>query len=228
MKFLNLKNKYLQFNLYTERCKSACFSRQNIHQKNYGRQGFTLVETLIAIFIFSMSITALFALSGTTTNSGQYSKNDIIATYLAQEAVDIIRNDRDSIIFQKFNQGGSTDWSGFVSKYNSCFDSNLGCEIDAFTKSVYPCSGFDDTGAPACTNINIYRNTTPTGDIDYYGIEPLGIITPIEKTSFRRKIVLYNNPNGIDSLVAVVTITWKNGESNKTKVFTETLYDWYK
>lgn len=213
MEFLNFKNKYT-------------YSNSSTRYHNFGGQGFTLVETLIAIFIFSMSITALFALSGTTTNSGQYSKNDVIATYLAQEAVDIIRNDRDSIIFQKFNQRGSTDWAGFISKYDVCFNESLGCEIDAFTKSVYGCSGYDDDGLPACTNINVYRDTT--SNVDYYGIEPLALITPIDLTSFRRKIVLYNNPDGSNSLVVVATITWKNGTSNKTKVFTETLYDWYK
>lgn len=223
MKFLNFKNKYFFSN------SSVGYSNYySLTQKISGGRGFTLVETLIAIFIFSMSITALFALSGTTTNSGQYSKNDIVATYLAQEAVDIIRNDRDSIIFQKFNQGGSTDWAGFISKYDLCFDSNLGCEIDAFTKSVYPCSGFDDDGFPACTSISIYRDTTSTPNVDYYGIDPTNLITPIDLTSFRRKIVLYNNPNGTNSLVVVATITWKNWTSNKTKVFTETLYDWYK
>lgn len=200
--------------------------KSKIQYSKYSK-GFTLIETLIAIFIFSISITALFTLSGTTTNSGQYSKNDIIATYLAQEAADIVRNDRDSIIFQKFNQAGSTDWAGFLLKYSSCFSPDIGCEIDAFTKSVYECASLDDAGTPACSTINIYRNQTSIPYIDYYGIDPTNSVTPIDKTSFRRKIVLYNNPDN-NSVLVVITITWKNGLSNKTKVFTETLYDWYK
>lgn len=204
----------------------------NTHHKfsgeNLNSRGFTLIETLIAIFIFSIAITALFVLSGTTTNSGQYSKNDIIGTYLAQEAIDIVRNDRDTIVFQRFNQGGVPDWSSFILKYDSCFNVGAGCEIDSLSRSVYPCSSVDDEGNNSCSKINVYRDESPTPDIDYYGIDQTGLIDSIQETSFRRKIVFYNNPSGGNSVIVVVTISWKNGTSTKTKIFTETLYDWYK
>ena len=66
--------------------------------KNNKKTGFTLVETLIAIFIFTLSIVALFALIGDSLFSAQYAKYDITAQYLAGEALDYIRNDRDTIV----------------------------------------------------------------------------------------------------------------------------------
>ena len=64
-----------------------------LKQKN---NGFTLVETLVAISIFSMSILGLLSiLSGGISNTG-YAKQKIIAGYLAQEGIEYVRNMRDT------------------------------------------------------------------------------------------------------------------------------------
>jgi prepilin-type N-terminal cleavage/methylation domain-containing protein len=102
-----------------------------ILQKN---KGFTLLETLIAIFVMAVAFTSLLSLMTTTMFSARYANNEITATYLAQEAVDYIRNDRDTTAFQ----GGN--WNDFINHYGAtlgtpsvCYSiTDPGCNLDAF------------------------------------------------------------------------------------------------
>ena len=62
-------------------------------------RGFTLIETMFAVIIMAFSITIFMNVVANTLFSARYAKNEITANYLAQEAIDYIRNDRDSIVF---------------------------------------------------------------------------------------------------------------------------------
>src|SRR3989344_5745995 len=84
-----------------------------LKQKNKGRQilslskGFTLVETLVAISIFTTSILALLViLSGSISNTN-YAKQKMVATYLAQEGIEYARNLRNNAFLF------STGWGNF-------------------------------------------------------------------------------------------------------------------
>ena len=59
------------------------------------KSGFTLLETLVAIMLFVIALSALLALVRDSVTSATYTKNDVVATYLAQEGIDYIRNIRD-------------------------------------------------------------------------------------------------------------------------------------
>jgi prepilin-type N-terminal cleavage/methylation domain-containing protein len=78
-------------------------------QKN---KGFTLVETLIAISIFSMSIVTMMSVLGTGISDTNYAKTKIIATYLAQEGIEHARNIRDNyVLYASINP--SRTWDTF-------------------------------------------------------------------------------------------------------------------
>lgn len=57
---------------------------------------FSIIEILIWIFIFSLWLVSVYALILSTMKLNDYSKNSIIATNLAREWVEIVRNVRDS------------------------------------------------------------------------------------------------------------------------------------
>lgn len=59
-------------------------------------QGFSIIEILIWIFIFSLWLVSVYALILTTMKLNDYSKNSIIASNLARESLEIVRNVRDS------------------------------------------------------------------------------------------------------------------------------------
>ena len=181
--------------------------------------GFTLLETIVAIFIFTIAMTALLSLIGNSINNTQSLKNEITATYLAEEALDFIRNDRDTIVFQKNQSTGaaSPDWDGFVGKYGNpsslCFSSN-GCETDILANNY-----LQQCLSSGCSAMSYYSSA---GGLSYYGLSG----TNGKITTFRRKIQFLVPSGKNDQLLVVITITWKNGLTTKTKSYSEILYAW--
>lgn len=74
--------------------------------------GFTLVETLIAISIFSLSIISLIAFLSQNISDMGYVKNKMKAAYLAQEGIEYARNMRDNYVLYTDITGSS--WTDFV------------------------------------------------------------------------------------------------------------------
>src|ERR1035437_640976 len=93
-------------------------------------KGFTLVETMFAIYILTFTIVGLMTVVANSLFAARYAKDEITANYLLQEAVDYIRNDRDSTVFLGSGSGTTTNnWNNFFGKYSSCSDPN-GCYFD--------------------------------------------------------------------------------------------------
>ncbi|MFA5840701.1 MAG: prepilin-type N-terminal cleavage/methylation domain-containing protein [Candidatus Paceibacterota bacterium] len=69
-----------------------------LKKHNKKNKGFTLVETLVSISIFTMSILGLlFVLSNGISDTG-YAKKKLAASYLAQEGIEYVRNQRDNAV----------------------------------------------------------------------------------------------------------------------------------
>jgi len=100
--------------------------------------GFTIIEAMIAIFILSVSVASMLGVNATSASFARYANNELTANYLAQEAVDSIRNSRDTIAFQQKENDDTTGiaWKKFLDRYgykngtgsDRCFSSN-GCYL---------------------------------------------------------------------------------------------------
>ena len=77
-------------------------------------RGFTLIEMLVAVMILTLSVTALLSVSAGTANSVRYSKNKIIATWLAQQALDTVRNSRDTAMINSADPASSDWWTNWI------------------------------------------------------------------------------------------------------------------
>ena len=82
--------------------------------KNKKESGFTLIETLIAISIFSISIVTLMTVLSSGISDINYAKKKITATYLAQEGIEYARNQRDNYFLSS-----TTEWNDFAIANNS-------------------------------------------------------------------------------------------------------------
>ena len=86
--------------------------------------GFTLLETLVAIMILMLMISATFTAIASSMKSGIFSRNLVTANYLAQETLEYVINIRDNF--------GSAGMSDFIDK---CTDSSP-CNPNVITDTV--------------------------------------------------------------------------------------------
>ena len=59
-------------------------------------QGFTIVETLVAITILLVGVLGPLSIAANGIADGMFAKNQLTANYLAQEAIEMVINKRDS------------------------------------------------------------------------------------------------------------------------------------
>lgn len=93
------------------------------------KAGFTLVETLVALSVLIFAVTGPLTLASFAIRSSGYSQNQIIAFYLAQEALEYVKNKRDN------NALSGANW---LSGMTSCRSAN-GCAVDAQNDDIEVC-----------------------------------------------------------------------------------------
>ena len=180
--------------------------------------GFTLVETMVAVLILTLTIVSLMTVVSNSLFAARYARNDITAGYLAQEVIDDIRNHRDTSVFlQTAEPNMSTAWATFTTKYALCLGPT-GCFFDVLGRDR-------TTPPPACNDTNckkLYYDanalTTP------YYMNDDGTNAGKVDSGFQRRIVVALN--GTDEMIVTVTIYWKNGSINKSRILTSSLLKW--
>lgn len=170
-------------------------------------KGFTLIETLVSLAILTTAVVGMIWVSGNGVSESLYSKNKIIANYLAQEGLEIVRNIRDGEV------AGGAGWDGFLDTLSSCSPST-GCTIDA--TPVVPAISIQECIAEPGKICNKNFYLTPSG---YYTHQVVGA-----STSFRRKVAVA--PIGGNEASVTVTVTWEQSGKTKTIVLSNYLSAW--
>ena len=185
-----------------------------VKQKN---KGFTLVETLVAISIFTMSILALLVVLTQGISDTNYAKNKIIASYLAQEGIEYIRNMRDTFMLYD-SIDPQTGWNSFRTKLiNASCEAANGCYFDDqnlnYANPAQPMAGI--TVVPRGSSCPALLYDEITGKYGYAA----GV-----NSGFTRKISI--NVVSPDEIKLVSTLSWAQGSGNYSMVFSETLFNW--
>lgn len=94
-------------------------------------KGFTLVETIIAIAVLMIGIIPIFVVSSQGISTINSARDEVIATFLTQDAMEFVLAKRD----------WNSDRGFWLSDFEDCFD---GCRIDA-TESVDGSDGIDSS-----------------------------------------------------------------------------------
>lgn len=178
------------------------------------KSGFTLIETLVAVFIMTLSITSLMTVVTSSLFAAKYTRDKVTATYLAQEAIDYIRNDRDTTVFLQQDNSNQVAWEIFTKKYEKCQgDSNQVCYLDvpnAGNEEVLPTCNIDGN------NCNFYFNKD--GRDSFYGYNHEGKLT-----TFKRKIVVKTSS---EQMEVFVTVYWLNGGTSREISLKTSLMNW--
>src|SRR6185369_6180494 len=90
---------------------------------NTTHSGFTIIETLVAIAILMIAIAGPLTVAQKGLTSSIYARDQMIASYLAQDAIEYVKNVRDS------DKLAGQGWL-------SSFDSNSGHDCETFTCTV--------------------------------------------------------------------------------------------
>ncbi|OGI85635.1 hypothetical protein A3A01_01305 [Candidatus Nomurabacteria bacterium RIFCSPLOWO2_01_FULL_39_17] len=191
--------------------------------------GFTLIETLVAVSIFSISVLALVIILSQGLTNVFYAKQKVIAEYLSQEGIEYIRNMRDT--YMLYSATGDAGWKAFYSKLTnsgaSCQDENNdnddnGCYFNVDAIFSFPANTpmpitqmlLSACYYPTCSEVPLLFNSS-TGAYNYSSGADSG---------FSRQIKI----NQINSAEIEVfsTVYWNQGSGPHSISFKENLFNW--
>ena len=183
--------------------------------------GFTLVEAMVAVLVLSSAITTLMYVVSDSLFAARYSRYQITATYLAQEASDFIRNDRDTF----FLMDQDDSWRSFIRRYSLCLEED-GCYFEVLQELVYYSEEIQtcvdsSTGTPIkCP----FFNDNQEGEED----QPLYSYNHGDQESkFQREIKMVEGTNqNQDEVILTVTVLWKEKTISKETVLETILTKW--
>ncbi|MBA3284791.1 MAG: type II secretion system protein [Nitrosopumilus sp.] len=101
------------------------------------KKGFTLIESLVAVTMLSLVIASVMGLAQTSIAGNTYAQAQVTANYLAGEALEYIRNQRDNQFLQYPNDIQTTPSLWLDGIDGSCF--NTGCDVDTVNSTFISC-----------------------------------------------------------------------------------------
>lgn len=157
----------------------------------HNQKGFTLIETLFAVLIFSAALVALMTIASRGISAAGAARQQMVAHYLAQEGLEIARNVRD------VNYLTASAWDAGISQCGP--SATNACKVVYSSRSLTPCGSscvvlenlntYADTGAPSLYTRQIYvvpANPDPALNDEY---KVVSVVTWTSKT-IKRTVTL--------------------------------------
>jgi type II secretory pathway pseudopilin PulG len=181
--------------------------------KKIKNRGFTVLESIVAIGILSLSISGAFSAVQQSFSQAIIAKDEVKAFYLAQEAMEIIRNKRDANQLYKIaNPSTSNTWLDGIAQVGDPCQFGKTCRVYANPPS-----------APALVDCA----ADPGGVCPVLKQDPVTYIygyTSGDATNFKREIQIESiNANEI---AVTVQVSWKKGILDMNFKVKEHLFNW--
>lgn len=179
--------------------------KKNLQTIKSTHRGFTLLETLFAVIIFSFALVSLMTIAGKGVVATSSARDQLTAEFLAEEGIETVRNVRDSNYVNNI-----TPWD---TGFNQCLNGSS-CDVD-YTAPGKPTIIACGTGG--CDGRILYNN--------------LGVFRPdaggTNPTTFWREITIENigGGNGKQEVVKS-TVHWKQKNINRSLTLTTYMADW--
>jgi len=164
------------------------------------KSGFTLLETMVAITILALVTTGSVVLATNVIKSAEVAKNSLVASYLAQEGIELVRNYRANNVFS------GNAWLRVLSTSGGCNTAN-GCFMDFIGLSPSGCASgcpflkFDDV-----RNIYIYGGSFPD--------------------SMFKRVIKVNPLSGTIEAKITSSVTWNDRFGSHTFSVEEFILNW--
>lgn len=175
--------------------------------------GFTIVETLIAIVIFSFSVVGMVTVAAGGISDLTLGRNRLVANYLAQEGIELARNVRDTYLMDPTHT-----WGNFrATLLAACA---TGCAIDYSKITGSPQMFLAPPLLQTCA-------TVVTGACEVKEDSFTGAYGPVvggSDTVFTRAIVFTSSNS--DEMAVRVVVKWQHGLSQQSVSVGESIYHW--
>jgi prepilin-type N-terminal cleavage/methylation domain-containing protein len=161
--------------------------------------GFTLIETLVAIAVLMIAIAGPLSIAYKALAASLYARDQSIASFLAQEEMEILKNIRQNLV----SSTGSFASSDLI----TCdYNGNI-CDI-SISEYLSGANYIDKYNSPTASSLYFSSNKGYTHDIND------------RKTLFSRYFFLTNK--GADDYQATVVVSWNEGAvSNEVRIISE-------
>ena len=146
-----------------------------MNKNNKNQRGFGLVEMIIAIGIVGIGIVGTFSMISRFSEQSKIVRDSFVASYLAQEGIEIVKNIRDTNILN------SRDWDSEI-------DCSAGCEAD-----------FDDNSLSSWVSGKFLYLENTTGMYKYIDSPSTSDI----KTYYKRMITTVRSGDEIDIMITI-------------------------
>lgn len=207
-------------------------------KKDYtkNKKGFTLVETLVAVLILTLTLTTMISLSTGSFYNVRYAQNQIGANMLAQEMIEYIRYTRDTAV----QQNPETGFDEWLHTLRACESEDRYCTIEQFKESnevigiegltrrrICPRGTLTERCVPS---VRLVENTQQlvqlssgfyTTAADATGNMVGGTMTP---SLFSRGVRVQTY--GTDQVEVFVRVDWKNGSFDRSLTESVILTRW--
>ncbi len=181
--------------------------RRNKNTQSLSIKGFTLLEALVAISILMVAVVTPITIAQKGLTSAVYTKSQMVASYLAQDAIEFIKNKKDvNVIAARTDDG-----VGWLDGLDQCLNSNW-CRVD----TINPPNGG-----------TIYAGVTTPLSVDNssYLYDYAAGGTP---TDFVRKVNILKNPYGTNADEALITVQVSWGGTGNVITVKDLIYDTYR
>lgn len=174
-------------------------------------KGFTLIEVIVAVFILTVGVGGSFALIEQMLVGTSVAESRLIASYLAQEGIEIVRNIRDTNWLEKRELSG-TEWNQ---------------DLDNCAGPVGCCEGDYTTDTPPSMTRLTSVASCNFGDLRYLRIDSSGFYSYGSgiQTKFKRKIFIESS--GPDKEKVEVVVEWKERNRMHSVEAAEYITNWY-
>lgn len=159
--------------------------------------GFSLVETLVAIAILLIAVVGPISIIGNSLHQIYYAKDEMLAINLAQEGIEMVRQKRDSNMLANEVPATVTAWDSGITAGTYT--------VDAPSFSIIACATCDT---------KVYKNSS-----GFYSQGTQGVGS-VETQFTGRTIVITDVVAGREKRIAS-TVTWKTGGDIRSIVVTE-------
>lgn len=170
--------------------------------------GFTLIETFVAISILAFAIIAPLSLASRSLATARYARDQVVASNLAQDAIEFVRAKRDYnlIVIAKTGTG---DWASGI-PVSTPPASDIPFIVDSVYGTIRQCTG-------TCESI---RYDTASG---LYTYDTASTVSP-----YRRTLTVRRSTTNPDEATVRAQVTWRSSVfgTDRTVTIEDELYGW--